>query len=143
MLNNLFVLSMINAAFAMPFCVVLVENYMDTIPIEIEEAAIIDGASTFQRLIHIVHPLAKPIMATITIIESLWIWNEFPLALTLINDASKRTLPLAMSNFRGEFSMDYTSLFAALVMVSLPIIILYSIFHKQVMEGMTAGAVKG
>ena len=143
MINNLFYLSCVNAAFAMPFCFVLVENFLDTIPVEIEEAAIIDGATTFQRLRLVVLPMAKPIMATITIIESLWIWNEFPLALTLLNDASKRTLPLAMSNFRGEFSMDYTSLFAALVMVSLPIIVVYSICHNKIMEGMTAGAVKG
>lgn len=143
MLNNLVFLSLINAAFAMPFCTVLVENFLDGVPLEIEEAAIIDGASTTQRLMLVVLPMCRPIMATITIIESLWIWNEFPLALTLLNDASKRTLPLAMSNFRGEFSMDYTSLFAALVMVSIPIIVVYSLCHRQIMDGMTAGAIKG
>lgn len=143
MTNNLFFLILVDAAFALPLTVVLIENFLRGVPMEVEEAAVIDGASLSQRISLVAFPMCRPIMATVLILQSLWTWNEFPFALTLINDTEKRTLPLAMSNFRGEYTIDYTSLFAALILVSLPIIIIYSIFSKRIMEGMTAGAVKG
>lgn len=143
MLNSLFTLILVDAAFAMPLSIVLIENFLREVPLEVEEAAIIDGASLWQRLCHVSLPMSRPIMATLLIIQSLWTWNEYPFALSLINSSSKRTLPVAMSNFRGDHSIDYTPMFAGLVLVSLPILIVYSIFSKKIMEGMTAGAVKG
>lgn len=143
MTDNLWILMMTDAAFGLSLPVVLIENFLNGVPREVEEAAVIDGTSLGQRIMLVVVPMTRPIISTVVILESLWMWNEFPFALTLINDTMRRTLPLAMSNFRGEHKVDYTSLFAGLILVSLPIFIVYSFFSNQIMEGMTAGAVKG
>ena len=143
MLDNLTALILPNVAFALPLSVILMENFLTGIPLEIEEAAMIDGASQGQRIFHVILPMAKPIISTVFILELIWIWNEFPFALTLITDSDLRTLPLTISNFKGEFDIDFTPLFAALVMASAPVIAIYFAFSERIMEGMTAGAVKG
>lgn len=141
--NSLTALILPNTALALPLAVILIENFLTGIPIDMEEAALIDGASLSQRILRVVLPLASPIISTLLILEIIWVWNEFPFALTLINDATKRTLPLTISNFKGEFDIDFTPLFAALVMTSIPVVAIYFAFSERIMEGMTAGAVKG
>lgn len=143
MLNNIFSLILINVAFAMPFSIILMENFLGGIPKEIDEACIIDGTNLFQRIRYVMMPLCRPIVMTVTILESMWIWNEFPFSLTIITDIVNRTLPITLVNFKGEHTIDYTAMFAALVLASIPILVIYSIFSEKIMEGMTAGSVKG
>lgn len=143
MLDNLVSLILLNTAFAMPFSVVLIENFMSGVPVEIDEATIIDGANLMQRIFSVTLPLCRPILMTVLILQSMWIWNEFPFALTIITQIQKRTLPITIVNFKGEHTIDYTAMFAALVLVSIPIIVIYSAFSEKIMEGMTTGSVKG
>lgn len=143
LLNRVGSLVLINVAFAMPFSIILIENFLNGVPKEIDEAAIIDGTNLYQRLVHVMFPLCRPVIMTVTILQSMWIWNEFPFALTIITDIDKRTLPITLVNFKGEHTIDYTAMFAALVIASIPILVIYAMFSERIMEGMTAGSVKG
>lgn len=130
-------------AFALPLAVILIENFLRSVPMEIEEAAIIDGAGLMPRIAWIIAPVCRPIMATVLILNFLWTWNEFPFALTLLSSRNLRTLPLGLSNFRGEHNVQFVYLFAAITLVSIPVLLVYSAFSRRIMQGMTAGAVKG
>lgn len=130
-------------AFNLPLAIILLENFLKGVPCEIEESAHMDGAGIFQRMFFIVLPCCAPIIATLVILNVLWTWNEFPFALTLINAKPLKTLPLGISNFKGERSTSYPQMFAALTLVSIPVIVMYTFFSGKIMEGMTAGAIKG
>lgn len=130
-------------AFNLPIGIFLVESFMVNIPLGVEEAATIDGASISRKLFFIVMPMAMPIIATILILTFLNVWNEFPFALVLIDSDALKTIPLGLSNFKSQYTVDYPLLMAALTMASLPVILFYLFFSKNVMEGMTSGAMKG
>ncbi len=118
-------------------------NYIRSLPMELDEAAIVDGASMIQLLTKIALPLMKPILATIFIFNFQGIWSEFYWALIMIRTESKRTLQLGLMNFQSQFGTDYGVLAAGLVMATLPILVIYLAFSSQFIGGMTAGAVKG
>lgn len=143
MTNEWFSLFLPITAFNLPLSMILIENFLKGISFEIEESALIDGASLGQRLSYVVLPMCAPILATITILSFLWVWNEYPFALVMITADKLKTLMLGISNFRGERSTQYPQMFAALTMVCIPIIVVYSAFSQRIMQGMTAGAVKG
>lgn len=130
-------------AFNLPFSLILAENFLKGIPIDMEESSMLDGATLRQRIFYIVLPMCQPIISTLLILNFLWTWNDYPFALTLLSSDALKTLPLGISNFKGEKSTDYPTMFAALTLVSLPVIAVYSAFSNRIMEGMTAGAVKG
>jgi raffinose/stachyose/melibiose transport system permease protein len=140
--NKWYTLFFPDTAFSMPLAVILIENFLKGIPCEIEESAHMDGASISRRMFNIVFPCCMPIIVTLMILNILWIWNEFPFALTLINDTNLKTLPLGISNFKGERSTSFPEMLAALALVCTPIIVVYSFLSRKIMEGMTAGAVK-
>ena len=109
-----------------------------------EEAACIDGASTYQIYSRVILRLMTPILATVVIREGLAIWNDFQLPLITLNRSSKLwTLTIYLNNFSSEYSVDYNSAFACLVLTCMPIVILYIIMQKQIMGGLTCGAIKG
>lgn len=119
-------------------------GYLATISTSIEEAAYIDGASTPQIFYRVVLPLMKPILSTVIIREGLAIWNDFQLPLITLNRSPKMwTLTIFLNNFQSELSVDYNLAFACLVVTCLPVVILYIIMQKQIMGGLTSGAVKG
>lgn len=121
----------------------LYTGFVNTIPIDLEEAAIIDGGGPFKVYWHIVLPLLKPITATIAILDVLWIWNDFLLPLLMITDADNYTLILSANKFFGKYEADWTNVLAGLLMTSLPLVIFYLIFQKNIVKGIVAGAVKG
>ena len=88
-------------------------------------------------------PICKPIMATIAIVQTFGCWNEFSFALVLIRDTKLQTVPLAMTQFTGQFSSDYPKIMAAMLITMAPIVVLYFVFSKQIIKGMVTGAVKG
>jgi raffinose/stachyose/melibiose transport system permease protein len=94
-------------------------------------------------VLRIVLPLCMPVISTAVILFFLGAWNEFPFALVLIESANLRTLPIGLTNFNGQYTANYTQMLAAMAIVVLPVIIVYLAFSKKVMQGMTAGAVKG
>ncbi len=130
-------------AYGLPIGVLLVQSFVGTIPIELEEAAFMDGSSLGNTLTRIIFPVSRPVIATVLILSFLAAWNEFPFALILVSRPRLLTLPLALRSFFGQYSVDYVRLIAALVVVTIPVILVYLLSFRQVIEGMTAGAVKG
>lgn len=142
--NSLLGMILAYSSLYLPFSIFVLSSFMRTIPLEIDEAAYIDGCNKFQIIWKILFPISKPGLATIIIFAFMQIWNEFFVALIFIQDPAIRTLPLGILNFAREWGqVDYTRQFAALVIINIPIILVYSIFQKQFISGLTAGAIKG
>lgn len=130
-------------AFGLPFSIFLMEGFIKTVPRELEEAAYIDGGGFLSTMFRIIFPVCKPTLVTVGLLSFLDGWNEFPFALVLIRSDRLKTISLGLLNFNGQYSKDYTTQMAGLIMAVLPIIIIYAFMNKQIIEGMTAGAVKG
>lgn len=143
LLDQRFTLILPYIALGLPMAFLLIESFIGSVPKDIEEAAYIDGSSVLNTVVKIIFPLCKPIISTVFILSFLSSWNEFPFALVLISKTELATLPLALKSFSGQYTIDYTKLFAALVIVTLPVLIAYLLSYKKVIAGMTAGSVKG
>ena len=141
--NNKFSLVGPYVAFALPMSVFILTGFMMTIPREVEEAAVIDGCNKYNMFFRIIWPLSKSGLSTLAIYNGVSMWNEFAFANTFLNTASEKTLPLALGQFKGEFSMNMPMILAVLVISALPMIILFIIFQDKLVKGMMAGAVKG
>lgn len=131
------------AASSMSFNTLMFVGFLKSFPSELEEAAIIDGCSLPRLCWSVVVPLMKPIVATVAVFNILYVWNEFPLCVTLIQDASMRTISMGVSMFRGAYSIDYSGLVAGTILILIPQLVFYCIFQKYIVGGQTAGAVKG
>jgi len=129
-------------AFGLPITLYIMMSYFKTVPVSLEEAAFIDGSSFMRTFLQIILPLTKPAIVTAGILQFLLCWNEFQFALTLTNDLSKRTLPIALYYFKSSFASDYGAMFAAVILVTIPSIIIFIIMQKQVVSGLVAGSVK-
>ena len=141
--NTLTGLILAYSAFNIPVSLYVLTSYYLTIPMELEDAAYIDGAGFYRTFFTIIAPLAKPAMATCGVLAFLGAWNEFQFALTLTTTNSKRTLPIALQYFKSQFSSDYGAMFAATMLVVLPSIIVFIVMQEQVTSGLVSGAVKG
>lgn len=131
-------------AFNLAFSSMVLYGFLRSIPIELEEAACIDGAGIFTTFFRIIVPNLKPAISTLTIFTFLQAWNEFPIALILITKESMKTLPLGLLFFQGQFTTDWGAMGAAMAIASLPTVIMYIFFSNQVEKAMTiGGAVKG
>ena len=114
------------------------------IPYELEESAYMDGANVFCTYRHIVLPLMRPIISTVVIMDTLWIWNDFQLPLLMLNRSQTMwTLPLFQYNFQSKYTVAYNQAFAAFLLSMVPMLIFYIVCQKQIIGGLTAGAVKG
>lgn len=124
--------------------VFLCAGYLQSIPPDMEEAAYIDGAGFFRTYWQVILPLMKPILATVAIQNALWVWNDFQLPLLVLNKSSKFwTLILYVYNFKTAYQTDYGLIFASFLISMLPIMVFYIFMQKQIIGGLTAGAVKG
>ena len=124
--------------------VFLITGYLKSVPEQIEEAAYMDGSSYGATYFKVVFPLLKPILSTLLIKDSLFIWNDFQLPLIILNGSTKSwTLQLFQYNFKSQYSFDYNLAFASFIMTLLPILILYILIQKNIVAGLSAGAVKG
>lgn len=141
--NKWFTLLLPYVSFGLPLAIFLVEGYVKGIPIALEEAAAIDGSSFSRTLWTIILPICKPILVTVAIIQVFGNWNEFSFALVLIKDVALQTVPLALTQFKGQFASDYPKQMAAMLITMSPIVVLYFAFSKEIIKGMVAGAVKG
>jgi len=123
--------------------VFLYVGFLTSIPTDMEEAAYIDGATTAQTFVMVVLPLMQPILATVLIRNGLWIWNDFMLPLITLNRSAKYwTITLFQYNFRTEYSVDYSLTFATFCMSMLPIMVFYVFMQKNIIGGLTSGAIK-
>ena len=124
--------------------VFLITGYLKSVPEQIEEAAYMDGSRYGATYFRVVFPLLKPILSTLLIKDSLFIWNDFQLPLIILNGSTKSwTLQLFQYNFKSQYSFDYNLAFASFIMTMLPILILYILIQKNIVAGLSAGAVKG
>lgn len=130
-------------AFGIPYQVFILHGFFRGIPKELSEAARIDGASHFTIFRRIFLPVSLPVLAALLILDFVSTWNEFAMALVLLQDRDMWTLPLGLSAFQGQFSRDYGQLNSAIVMTVLPATLVYLIFQRYFVSGLTSGAVKG
>lgn len=136
-------LIIVYSAMGIPMSFFVMVSYYKTISPALEESAYIDGASFLQAFFSIILPLAKPGLVTIALLQFINTWNEFYFALMLTSGDSARTVPIALNYYMGTFANNYSALFAAVVMTVLPTIVLFIVLQRQVVESLTAGAVKG
>jgi multiple sugar transport system permease protein len=132
-------------SFALPLCVFILTSFFKEIPKELEEAALIDGATHFQAFRKVVLPLAAPGLVTAGLLTAIFVWNEFLLAVTLTSSSSARTVPAAIAFFTGsqKFEIPLGTISAASVVITVPIVAAVVIFQRRIVAGLTAGAVKG
>lgn len=135
-------LVIVYSAMGIPMSFFVMMSYYKTISPALEESAYIDGATFFKTFVYIILPLAKPGLVTIAMLQFINTWNEFYFALMLTSGDRARTIPIALNYYMGTFANNYSALFAAVVMTVLPTIVIFIILQKQVMESLTAGAVK-
>ncbi|EGO89198.1 carbohydrate ABC transporter permease [Clostridium botulinum C] len=128
--------------FGSSLSIIMYHGFIKNIPLELEEAAIIDGCNKFQVFWIIVFPLLKPITVTVSILNAMWIWNDFLLPQLVINKPEWQTLPLKMFYFFGEYSKKWNLALAGLVLAMIPIIIFYFFAQKHIVKGVTQGSIK-
>ncbi len=143
LLNSLSGLVLVYVAQNLPLSTFLLTGFLEQVPRELEEAARIDGASSWTVYWRIMLPLCKPALATAAIFASLGAWDEYPWALTVLNDPLKRTLPVGIAAFHGVFYSDWGLVFAASLIAILPIITLFIILQRYFIKGVITGAIKG
>jgi len=136
-------LTLVYAAFSIPVTTLILAGYIRSIPVALEESAVIDGSSLVGAFYHIVLPMMRPALATAAIFHVLGVWNDFFAALVFINSEKDRTLQLAASVFRGSFGANYQYLLGGVVLSMLPSAVFYLLVQDKVIEGVAAGAVKG
>lgn len=133
----------VNVALGIPFAIFLIYNFMANIPLELDEASIIDGANTTKLFFWVVFPLLKPITVTAATLTFISCWNDFMTPLYILNSSRKWGMILTVYNYWGFLSQDWGKICAVIVLTLLPILILYICMQKYIIAGMTSGAVKG
>lgn len=141
--KTMFSMVMIEIALQTPFAIMLYRGYMASIPMELEEASRIDGCNRWQISQNIIFPLLKPIQATLIILVGVQTFNDFTNPLYFLPGAANTTVQLTLYNYKGQMSNSYNLLFADIIIITIPMLILFLIFNKKIVEGMVAGSVKG
>lgn len=142
LLNSLWSLILIYTASGIPISVFILTGFFRTLPVELEEAARIDGCNHFQVFWRVLLPLIRPALGTVVIINFIHAWNDFFFPLIFIQDEALKTIPVGMMVLFGEYETDWSLLFAGLTLSALPMIAVFLMASRKFMEGLTAGAVK-
>ena len=143
LLDSLLGLSLVYATTAIPFCTWNMKGFFDTIPVELEEAARMDGADRWTTFRHIILPLARPALVVTGLFSFMTAWNEFILAATFMNDEQSFTLPVVLQSYVGDYGTEWGHFAAGSVIVSVPVMLLFFALQKHLVAGLTAGSVKG
>lgn len=143
MYNSIFGLIVINVAFQIGFCVFVLSNYMKTIPHEMYEAAIVDGASLWVRYWQLTLPTIRPALAALATLLTTWIYNDFFWAITLISTGKLRPITSALTDLQGEFVANQNMIAAAALLAALPTLVIFILLQKQFVAGLTLGSTKG
>ncbi len=128
--------------FGSSLSVFLFHGFIKSIPKELEEAALIDGCSKMQIYFYIIFPLLKPIAVTVSILNGMWIWNDFLLPSLVLQEKSLRTIPLSTKYFFGTYQADWTLAMAGLILAIIPIVIFYFVAQRQIIKGVLDGSIK-
>jgi raffinose/stachyose/melibiose transport system permease protein len=133
----------IEIAFGLAFCTLLFRAFISAIPRDLDEAAIIDGAGPMRLFFKVIFPLLKSVMVTVIIVQSVAIFNDFANPLYFLPGDENATVQLTVFNFQSQFNTQYNLLFADILLITIPPLLLFLFLNKRIVEGMTAGAVKG
>jgi multiple sugar transport system permease protein len=136
-------LIVINASFQLGFCVFVLSNYMKSIPIDITEAALLDGASVWTRFWKLTVPLCRPALAALATLLTTWIYNDFFWAITLISSGDKRPITSALANLQGQYFVNQNLLAAVALITAVPTLVVYILLQKQFIAGLSLGSSKG
>lgn len=134
---------LIEVALNLPFTIMLYRGFMNSIPLELEEAGYIDGCSRWKLYTTIIFPLLKPVTSTVIVIKAVTVFNDFTNPLYFLPGAENATVQLTLYNFMGQYESSYNLLFADVILITIPMLILFIFFNKRIVDGMVAGAVKG
>lgn len=141
--DSLIGLVAINVSFQLGFCVFVLSNYMKTIPIEITEAGLIDGASLWTRFSKLTLPLCRPALAALATLLTTWIYNDFFWAIVLMSTGSKRPITSALANLQGQYFVNNNLLAAGALMTAIPTLVVFAVLQKQFIAGLSLGTAKG
>lgn len=141
--KTIFGMILIETALQIPYTIMLYRGFMGTIPVELEEAAYMDGCSRGTLYFKIIFPLLKPVTSTVIILNAVTIFNDFTNPLYFLPGKDNVTVQLTLYNFMSQFSSSYNLLFADVLMITIPMLVVFLIFNKRIVEGMVAGSVKG
>jgi raffinose/stachyose/melibiose transport system permease protein len=136
-------LILIEIAFGLAFCILLFRAFIASIPRDLDEAAIIDGAGPVRLFFKVIFPLLRSVVVTVVVVQSVAIFNDFANPLYFLPGDQNATVQLTLFNFQSQFNTQYNLLFANILLVTIPPLIMYIFFNKRIVAGMTAGAVKG
>ncbi len=143
LINNLWSLIIVNTTVNLPFCMIMMKGFFSGIPSTLEEAAQIDGCSIWKAIFRVVLPAVMPGVVSSGCFAFVNAWNEFVYALNFINDSNKFTLPVGLSMMKGEFTVDYGGLAAGVIVALIPVLLIFCYIQKYLVQGLSAGAVKG
>ena len=143
LLNTLWAVILPQVAFGLPTTILILRNFFRAIPQELEDAATIDGATRLGFLLRVLLPLSRPALAVVSVLAAVGSWNNFLLPLLVLNDPSQGTLPLAVTQFQGQYATDWASVLAFVTLAMIPAVLIYLLAERQIVSGLTAGAVKG
>lgn len=133
----------VEVALQIPFTIMLFRGFMSSVPVELEEAGYIDGCSRWKIFSKIIFPLLKPVTSTVIILNAVTVFNDFTNPLYFLPGSENATVQLTLYNFMGQYSSSYNMLFADVILITIPMLILFIFFNKRIVDGMVAGAVKG
>lgn len=142
MLDSKITLLFMYLGFGVPFGVFTFHGFVKGVPFELEESAFIEGSSRLRTFFQIVLPLLKPVFVTLIVLDVLWIWNDYLLPSLVLLSPEHKTLPLSTYNFFSSYSVDFAPLMAGLIMTIIPVLVLYLFLQKQIIKGITEGALK-
>ena len=142
LVNTVWSLILVNSGFNLAFAVWIVTAYVGSIPVELEEAAMVDGSSRMGAMLRVTLPLAAPGLVTALIFTFIAAWNEFIVALTLTTGSADMPLTVRLDSFIGQYTVDWQHLFGASVVATIPVVILFALIERRVVGGLTAGSVK-
>lgn len=143
LINNFPGVIIIYTATGLPFVIFMLNSFMKTIPYQISEAALIEGASHMTVYSRLIMPLLGPVISTIIIVSGLGIWNDFFLPLVMLNSMDMKTLPLSIYTFTGQYNNNWPLICTCVVFVIVPVIIIYLFLQKNIISGVVAGSIKG
>lgn len=132
-----------HVVFGFPMAIFILTGFMEGIPRELEEAAVVDGASIYQIFRSVITPIAKPSIVTVAVITFIDSWNDLLIPQIFLTSSKMMTLPVGLTEFEGLHTTNYVASIAAVVITVIPSIVVYAVLHKNIMDGMVAGAVKG
>ena len=136
-------LILIEIAYGLPFCILLFRAFVATIPRELDEAAVVDGAGSVQIFFRVIFPVLRSVIMTVIILQSVLIYNDFQHPLYFLPGTENATVQLTLLNFQSQFTTQYNLLFATILLVTIPPLIMFIFFNRKIVEGMAAGSVKG